>query len=72
MSNLEVWLIIILVVGVIGSNLAVLKHSAKFKMTQFGKPVSKPNKSDQNKSELDKSVETEQDTSQTRSDKDSK
>ncbi|WP_299792677.1 DUF2897 family protein [uncultured Shewanella sp.] len=37
MSNLEAWLIIILVVGVIASNLAVLKYSAKFKMPQFGK-----------------------------------
>ncbi|MPY24696.1 DUF2897 family protein [Shewanella psychropiezotolerans] len=37
MSDLETWLIIILVIGVIASNLAVLKYSAKFKMTQFGK-----------------------------------
>ncbi|MBW8184773.1 DUF2897 family protein [Shewanella nanhaiensis] len=37
MTDLETWLIIILVVGVIASNLAVLKYSAKFKMTQFGK-----------------------------------
>ncbi|QIR16182.1 DUF2897 family protein [Shewanella aestuarii] len=36
MSGLEVWLIIILVVGVIASNLAVLKYSAKFKMPQLG------------------------------------
>lgn len=36
MSSLEVWLIIILVIGVIASNLAVLKYSAKFKMPQFG------------------------------------
>ncbi len=35
MSTLEVWLIILLVVGVIMSNLAVLKYSAKFKMPQF-------------------------------------
>ncbi|RYV01405.1 hypothetical protein SOPP22_13495 [Shewanella sp. OPT22] len=35
MSTLEVWLIIILVIGVILSNLAVLKHSAKFKLPQF-------------------------------------
>ena len=35
MSNLEVWLIIILVIGVILSNLAVLKYSAKFKLPQF-------------------------------------
>ncbi|QYJ99868.1 DUF2897 family protein [Shewanella psychrotolerans] len=37
MSNLEAWLIIILVIGVIASNIAVLKYSAKFKMPQFGK-----------------------------------
>ncbi|BAJ01897.1 DUF2897 family protein [Shewanella violacea] len=37
MSNLETWLIVILVFGVIASNFAVLKYSAKFKMTQFGK-----------------------------------
>jgi len=37
MSNLEVWLIIILVIAVIASNLAVLKYSAKHKMPQFGK-----------------------------------
>lgn len=37
MSDLEVGLLILLVVGVIASNLAVLKYSAKFKMTQFGK-----------------------------------
>ncbi|MCG9756684.1 DUF2897 family protein [Shewanella insulae] len=42
MSSLEVWLIIILVLGVIASNLAVLKYSSKFKMTQFGKPQHKP------------------------------
>ncbi|QYJ77214.1 DUF2897 family protein [Shewanella sp. FJAT-52076] len=38
MSNLEVWLIILLVIGVIFSNIAVLKYSAKFKMPQFGAP----------------------------------
>ncbi|MCL2919091.1 DUF2897 family protein [Shewanella litorisediminis] len=38
MSNLEVWLIILLVIGVILSNIAVLKYSAKFKMPQFGAP----------------------------------
>ncbi|MGL5048965.1 MAG: DUF2897 family protein [Shewanella sp.] len=36
MSTLEVWIIIILVVGVIVSNLAVLKYSVKFKLPQFG------------------------------------
>ncbi|MEI6858856.1 MAG: DUF2897 family protein [Shewanella sp.] len=53
MSNLETWLIIILVIGVIASNLTVLKYSAKFKMTQFGKdtkPGVKPKKAaDKNK-----------------------
>ncbi|WP_372870948.1 DUF2897 family protein [Shewanella sp.] len=38
MSTLEVVLIIALVIGVILSNLAVLKYSAKFKMPQFGEP----------------------------------
>ncbi|OEG72370.1 hypothetical protein BEL05_05185 [Shewanella colwelliana] len=41
MSNLEAWLIIILVLGVIASNIAVLKYSAKFKMPQFGKAPTK-------------------------------
>ncbi|QYJ80345.1 DUF2897 family protein [Shewanella acanthi] len=36
MSNFEAWIIIILVVGVVVSNLAVLKYSSKFKMPQFG------------------------------------
>ena len=43
MSDLEVGLLILLVIGVIASNLAVLKYSAKFKMTQFGKDQKKPN-----------------------------
>ncbi|MCT8986240.1 DUF2897 family protein [Shewanella phaeophyticola] len=38
LEGYEVWLIIILVLGVIASNLAVLKYSAKFKMPQFGDP----------------------------------
>jgi cytoskeletal protein RodZ len=42
MSSIEAWLIIILVLGVIASNIAVLKYSAKFKMPQFGKPEEKP------------------------------
>nr|WP_220765207.1 MULTISPECIES: DUF2897 family protein [unclassified Shewanella] len=37
MSDLEVGLLILLVLGVIASNLAVLKYSAKHKMTHFGK-----------------------------------
>ncbi|PIW60529.1 DUF2897 family protein [Shewanella sp. CG12_big_fil_rev_8_21_14_0_65_47_15] len=36
MSTLEVWIIIILILGVIASNLAALKYSAKFKLPQFG------------------------------------
>lgn len=36
MSTLEVWILIMLIVGVIASNLAVLKYSAKFKLPQFG------------------------------------
>ncbi|MGL4223316.1 MAG: DUF2897 family protein [Shewanella sp.] len=36
MSDLEVWIIIILVIGVVASNLAALKYSAKFKLPQFG------------------------------------
>ncbi|AZG73592.1 DUF2897 family protein [Shewanella livingstonensis] len=36
LEGYEVWLIIILVLGVIASNIAVLKYSAKFKMPQFG------------------------------------
>lgn len=36
LSGFEVWIIIGLVVGVIASNLAVLKYSAKFKMPHLG------------------------------------
>ncbi|MGI2065386.1 DUF2897 family protein [Shewanella sp. MF08487] len=36
MSTLEVWILIILILGVIASNLAALKYSAKFKLPQFG------------------------------------
>lgn len=36
MSTLETWLIILLILGVIASNLAVLKYSSKFKLSQFG------------------------------------
>jgi cytoskeletal protein RodZ len=49
MSSIEAWIIIILVLGVIASNIAVLKYSAKFKMPQFGKPEDKPK--DKNDSE---------------------
>ncbi|MCH1930105.1 DUF2897 family protein [Shewanella sp. A25] len=40
MSSIEAWIIIILVVGVVASNLAVLKYSSKFKMPQFGQDKS--------------------------------
>ncbi len=48
MSTLEVWIIIILVIGVILSNLAVLKYSTKFKLPQFKAPV-KDKKHDEEK-----------------------
>ena len=37
MTDLEVGLLILLIIGVIASNLVVLKYSTKFKMSQFGK-----------------------------------
>jgi F0F1-type ATP synthase assembly protein I len=46
MSDLEVGLLILLVIGVIASNLAVLKYSAKYKMPQFGKDQKKPKSTD--------------------------
>ncbi|NRD74167.1 DUF2897 family protein [Shewanella sp. VB17] len=36
MPDLETWLIIILILGVVVSNLAVLKYHAKMKMSHFG------------------------------------
>ena len=36
MSNWEALLLVLLIVGIIASNLVVLKHTAKFKMHQFG------------------------------------
>ncbi|MDO6619277.1 MULTISPECIES: DUF2897 family protein [unclassified Shewanella] len=53
MNDLEVWLIIILVVGIIASNLAVLKYSAKFKMPQFGEPKTKTDKAAEDESVKD-------------------
>ncbi|WP_153913476.1 DUF2897 family protein [Shewanella sp. TC10] len=53
LSGLEVWIIIILVVGIIASNLAVLKYSAKFKMPQFGDPK-KPNNESHSDTDSDK------------------
>lgn len=48
MSDLEVALIIILVLGVILSNLVVLKYSAKFKLPQFGAPKANKKTQDEN------------------------
>ncbi|MFQ6371031.1 DUF2897 family protein [Shewanella sp. YIC-542] len=45
MTDWEVWLIILLVIGVIFSNLAVLKYSSKFKLPPFGHPKNKSGKS---------------------------
>jgi FtsZ-interacting cell division protein ZipA len=62
MTDLETWLIIILVLGVIVSNLAVLKYSAKFKMPQFGKDNKKTTSN--NMSNSDKQSDENQHTSQ--------
>ncbi|MGX9460230.1 DUF2897 family protein [Shewanella sp. A14] len=56
LEGYEVWLIIILVIGVIASNIAVLKYSAKFKMPQFGEPKEKKPHSGQ-QSQSEKTVE---------------
>ncbi|MGS0674299.1 DUF2897 family protein [Shewanella sp. 0m-4] len=53
MSNLEVGLLILLVVGIIASNLAVLKYSAKFKMSQFGKDHHKKTTKEKNVADKD-------------------
>ncbi|MDN5369086.1 MAG: hypothetical protein PWP74_394 [Shewanella sp.] len=45
MSDWEVWLIILLVIGVVFSNLAVLKYSSKFKLPPFGQPQKPADKS---------------------------
>ncbi|GIU23948.1 DUF2897 family protein [Shewanella sp. MBTL60-007] len=58
MSDLEVGLLILLVLGVIASNLAVLKYSAKHKMTQFGK-----NHHDKKRSNKDGTEQKESDQS---------
>ncbi len=54
MSTLEVVLIIALVIGVIFSNLAVLKYSAKFKMPQFGDPNKKADSTADQQQDADK------------------
>jgi hypothetical protein len=63
LEGYEVWLIIILVLGVIASNIAVLKYSAKFKMPQFGGHKDKElNPEQKNESEeLDKESSTKED-----------
>ena len=63
MSSLEVWIIIILVVGVIASNLAALKYSAKFKLPQFGqhnkeKQLKTDNRANSSSPDADKSADT--------------
>ncbi|MCL1045962.1 DUF2897 family protein [Shewanella electrodiphila] len=64
LSGIEVWIIIILVVGIIASNLAVLKYSARFKMPQFGAPK-KPN-SDNNANSIDKAESATDNNSETK------
>ncbi|MEH6463706.1 MAG: DUF2897 family protein [Shewanella psychromarinicola] len=63
LEGYEVWLIIILVLGVIASNIAVLKYSAKFKMPQFGEHKGKELNPEQKNSseELDKESSTKED-----------
>ncbi|GIU25895.1 DUF2897 family protein [Shewanella schlegeliana] len=58
MSDLEVGLLILLVLGVIASNLAVLKYSAKHKMTQFGKNHHDKKLSEKEGSEQEESVQS--------------
>ncbi|MCL1144594.1 DUF2897 family protein [Shewanella marinintestina] len=60
MSDLEVGLLILLVVGIIASNLAVLKYSAKFKMTQFGKKDQKGESSTDDTKENDNTSDDKQ------------
>ncbi len=67
MSDWETVLLIILVVGIIASNLVVLKHTAKFKMHQFGNHKDKSVKTKDKRSE-DK-AEQDKPESQTRSSK---
>ena len=65
LEGYEVWLIIILVIGVIASNIAVLKYSAKFKMPQFGEhkdKTLKPAQQDSPETSTDKPVTEESST----------
>ncbi|MCK8046492.1 DUF2897 family protein [Shewanella sp. 1CM18E] len=59
MSDLEVGLLILLVLGVIASNLAVLKYSAKHKMTHFGKDHDKQSKTTDKVDEQSKQTESQ-------------
>ncbi|WP_394132756.1 DUF2897 family protein [Shewanella maritima] len=70
LEGLEVWLIIILVVGVIASNLAVLKYSAKFKMPQFGDPK-KPEAKQEDSSTSDTETSAQDKSQQTKQPEDS-
>jgi hypothetical protein len=65
LEGYEVWLIIILVIGVIASNIAVLKYSAKFKMPQFGEHKDR----EQNPEKETSSSESEQKLTEEPSDK---
>lgn len=67
MSNFEVGLIIALVIGVIVSNLAVLKYSARFKLPQFGQQD--PNKKAKEMHEANKEKAQQQSSSEKESDK---
>ncbi|GGP84300.1 DUF2897 family protein [Shewanella ulleungensis] len=64
LEGYEVWLIIILVLGVIASNIAVLKYSAKFKMPQFGEPKDNKTTAEQDKTDIEQgSADTKDDNS---------
>ncbi|GGQ12547.1 DUF2897 family protein [Shewanella litoralis] len=63
LEGYEVWLIIILVLGVIASNIAVLKYSAKFKMPQFGDPKDNKATPKQNSADTDQPSDTKDDDS---------
>lgn len=54
MSDWEALLLVLLIVGIIASNLAVLKHTAKFKMPQFGSHKEKSIKGKSDKANSDK------------------
>lgn len=58
MSTLETWLIIILIIGIIASNLVVLKYSAKYKLTQFGKTQKKSEKKSEKEQDTPNMSET--------------